>query len=240
MSELSTTDSFLGNDPLANVLVTTITPEDLDESGEFQGTEEDDFIRVAETPLSVPFTIFGLEGDDTLNGWIDHDTLYANEGNDSLLGLNGDDLLLGNLGNDHLDGGNGDDAVYGGQGDDTVIGDGGDDIVAGDAGVDILFGGVGNDLFVLGDRGLENADFINDFNPSGDVVFVNNVAILDELGLIATSGEIAQRLFPSVNRTIGDGTLIQVRVTGETVGFIENVLPEFLFPLNFRFPPLNL
>ncbi|MBK4738005.1 calcium-binding protein, partial [Noviherbaspirillum pedocola] len=73
--------------------------------------------------------IYGLAGDDYLNGGayadlIDggdgNDTLYGKAGDDTLIGGAGNDLIYGDDGNDSIDPGTGNDIVYGGDGADTI------------------------------------------------------------------------------------------------------------------------
>jgi Ca2+-binding RTX toxin-like protein len=82
-------------------------------------------------------TLYGNDGDDTLNGSTLNDTLYGGNGNDTLYGNAGNDTLFAGSGVDVLYGGDGNDIldlktgntdttlagdkVYGGAGDDKVI-----------------------------------------------------------------------------------------------------------------------
>ena len=74
------------------------------------GTEEkDSYMR----PVFVDNnTMYGLGGDDSLNGSAGADILYGGEGNDTLNGNGGDDYLEGGAGNDRLNGGAGNDTYY--------------------------------------------------------------------------------------------------------------------------------
>ncbi len=56
--------------------------------------------------------IFGLNGNDALNGSLKADRIDSGKGNDSLYGGNGDDTLDGGTGNDVMDGGSGNDTYY--------------------------------------------------------------------------------------------------------------------------------
>ncbi len=63
----------------------------------------------------------GTNGNDTLQGTAEVDTLNGLAGNDSLVGLGNLDLLLGGDGEDTLDGGTEGDLLYGGAGDDLYV-----------------------------------------------------------------------------------------------------------------------
>lgn len=86
-------------------------------------------------------TIFGGNGDDTLNG---------RGGNDKLVGGAGNDQLYGKGGNDILDGAEHNDTLYGGAGDDTylfAIGYGSDSIIDSEGINTIAFGeGISSDM----------------------------------------------------------------------------------------------
>lgn len=74
-------------------------------------------------------TIFGTNGNDTLNG--DH-----NDG-DTIDGLAGDDLITALAGPDFLYGGDGNDTIFGAAGDDQINGGSGNDFLDGGAGFDM-------------------------------------------------------------------------------------------------------
>ena len=82
--------------------------------------------------------IFGLNGNDTLNGLAGDDRLYGGAGIDTLNGGDGNDYLEGGAGADTLNGGAGTDVLAGGIGNDTYVVDAGDTIVE--------LAGEGNDL----------------------------------------------------------------------------------------------
>jgi Ca2+-binding RTX toxin-like protein len=109
---------------------------------------------------SIPTSIFGQDGDDTLVGGgaadtifggIDNDSLYGGEANDSVFGGDGNDIVMGGVGADSLFGGNDDDIVgaYGATnleaGDDYLEGDGGNDSVNGGGNDDDVWGDSPND-----------------------------------------------------------------------------------------------
>jgi len=64
-------------------------------------------------------TLTGNGNNNTLNGGNGNDTLYGVSGNDSLTGAAGNDALYGGAGNDSSTGGAGNDALVGGLGNDT-------------------------------------------------------------------------------------------------------------------------
>jgi len=69
---------------------------------------------------SVPTTMAGLGGADTLVGDAGSDSLRGGAGNDLAQGGDGDDAVLGGLGDDALWGGLGHDRIFGGYGDDDI------------------------------------------------------------------------------------------------------------------------
>jgi Ca2+-binding RTX toxin-like protein len=105
--------------------------------------------------------IYGDEGANTLDGYLDDDRLYGRGGDDRLIGGLGHDRLYGGEGGDYLDGGvardhlygeAGNDVLVGGQGVDRLYGGDGDDVLRGGSGNDYLYGGTGADTFLF-DRG---------------------------------------------------------------------------------------
>jgi Ca2+-binding RTX toxin-like protein len=98
--------------------------------------------------ITIPVTMNGNDGVDTLTGGTAGDTL--NGGNKS-------DVLSGNGGNDTIDTGNDNDtSVDGGTGDDTLIGGGGADSLNGGDGNDRLDGGDKDDV-LDGGNGIDRA-----------------------------------------------------------------------------------
>ncbi len=81
--------------------------------------------------------IFGLGGNDWIEGRLANDNLWGGDGNDSLFGGAGNDMLNGGAGNDLLDGGSGNDAMTGGAGNDVYRVD-----AAGDTVVEAAGGGI--------------------------------------------------------------------------------------------------
>ena len=95
---------------------------------------------------SLPCTIVGTPGSDTINGTAGDDVICGLGGNDTINGRGGDDRLLGGPGSDVLLGGAGDDEIDGGTGTDRLAGGAGDDrLLALDGSADSLDGGAGSD-----------------------------------------------------------------------------------------------
>lgn len=89
----------------------------------------DDEVSVARQ-ISIPVTMRGGPGNDTLSGGSGSDKLIGGGGEDTLNGGNGDDVLYGGPGDDRLSGGPGADMLRGGPGEDTLAGGpGGDQLV---------------------------------------------------------------------------------------------------------------
>jgi Ca2+-binding RTX toxin-like protein len=65
--------------------------------------------------------LYGLDGNDTLNGGDSKDKIFGNDGNDSLLGGQGNDIFYGGAGNDTLEGGSGSDIYIIDSRSDTII-----------------------------------------------------------------------------------------------------------------------
>lgn len=81
------------------------------------------------------------------------DAIFGLNGNDTLNGLAGDDRLYGGAGNDTLNGGDGNDYLEGNSGDDTLNGGAGNDVLDGGSGNNGLRGGAGNDTYVVNSNG---------------------------------------------------------------------------------------
>ncbi|WP_172127634.1 calcium-binding protein [Campylobacter sp. RM16192] len=90
-------------------------------------------------------------GDDTIVGTNEEDTLDGKEGNDTITGLNKNDTFIGGSGNDKL---------YGNSGNDTLIGG---------TGSDYLEGGGDNDTYIY-NKG-DGSDKINDTSGNDKIKF---------------------------------------------------------------------
>lgn len=157
---------------------------------------------------NIPDTLSGTVGDDVINGWdaanippnegpaTDRDWLYGLGGNDSLNGGGGSDFLIGGGGVDTLNGGEGSDWVLysdstsslqidlanqwswdgtsmdflnsienaiGGAGNDLIVGDSGDNSLGGGpGGVDFIDGGLGWDTVIYrGSTSPVTVDLVN-------------------------------------------------------------------------------
>lgn len=97
---------------------------------EVNGGAGDDSVAVS-SAVSLPVTMRGGPGDDTLVGGNGSDKLVGGEGDDKIAGRGGDDLIFGGPGADELRGGAGDDVLRGGP-------------------LDTFFGGSGRNTLIRG------------------------------------------------------------------------------------------
>ena len=84
-----------------------------------------DTVSITETvagEFTLPVTLTGGNGKDSLTGGSGADTLDGGNGNDTLFGLAGNDTLRGGNGKDTIDAGDGDDTLDGGRGKDMLTG----------------------------------------------------------------------------------------------------------------------
>ena len=111
-----------------------------------EGSEAKDSVSIfssSDVPDSIPITIRGRGGDDTMKDAYDSQagrTFDGGAGADEITAYAGNDVLDGGDGNDKLDGGEGDDQLRGGNGDDVLSGD-----LYKSPGADLLDGGPGTD-----------------------------------------------------------------------------------------------
>ncbi len=87
--------------------------------------------------MSTSLPVFGSEGNNSINGFDDRA--------DTIFGMGGNDRLDGRALSDLLDGGSGNDTLIGGDGEDLLRGGGGNDLLTGGADADTLDGGGGRD-----------------------------------------------------------------------------------------------
>ena len=84
------------------------------------GSDNPEYISVSNT-LSIPASIHGAGGNDTIFGGGGNDHVWGEDGNDSIAGRDGSDFLYGGNGNDTIDGSNGTDTGDGGLGSNAFI-----------------------------------------------------------------------------------------------------------------------
>ncbi len=116
-----------------------------------------DIVNVGDDlPATIPVTIDGGAGDDTLRGapfGEIRETILGGPGNDKITGGAGDDVIRGGDGDDELEGQAGNDQLYGDGGNDKLRGDGYRDQFA-----DVIDGGAGYDQ-TDGDWMVESGKF---------------------------------------------------------------------------------
>ncbi|MGH9953345.1 MAG: calcium-binding protein [Nitrososphaeraceae archaeon] len=143
------------------------------------GTEDDDAIigcSHLDAHCSQGSFLFGLEGDDSLQGSTADDWIFGDEGNDEITGADGNDKLFGGDGRDVLQGGFGSDFLYGGPGNDELYSGPGDDKLVGGKGADYFDCGDGYDTIIdfeplKGDTKAENCEIALTHNPK-DIEFL--------------------------------------------------------------------
>ncbi len=101
----------------------------------------DDQLDAVGLGLTLALEATGGQGNDTITGGSQSDTLLGGAGNDVLDGGPGNDLIFAGGGRDIVSGGSGDDRIDGRSGNDSLSGDGGDDTIRGGAGRDTIEGG---------------------------------------------------------------------------------------------------
>jgi Ca2+-binding RTX toxin-like protein len=158
------------------------------------GTDEDDVIigcSHLDAQCSQGSFLFGLEGDDSLQGSTADDWIFGGEGNDEITGADGNDKLFGGSGKDVLQGGFGGDFLYGGPGNDELYSGPGDDVLIGDKGSDYFDCGDGYDTIVdfepqNGDTKAENCEITLSHNPN-DIEFLCDSGSLASTMITTTS-----------------------------------------------------
>jgi len=129
------------------------------------------------TPTPSSYTLYGTDSANTLYADSTHDSvLYGLGGNDKLNGGNGNDTLYGGTGSDLLHGGGGNDVLDGGTGSDQLYGDAGNDLLIGSTGkgTTAMAGGTGADTFGVSD--IHNYVKVADFSVGqGDKLDLSNL-----------------------------------------------------------------
>ncbi|MGB3403743.1 MAG: hypothetical protein WBA77_13725 [Microcoleaceae cyanobacterium] len=173
--------------------------------------------------------ILGDRGGDRLFGGEDNDSLLGGLENDQLRGDGGDDVLRGEENDDFLSGSEGDDFLFGGMGNDRLLGDQGNDQLYGEQGSDTLVGGEGNDRFILepgtGGNSLETANFIFDFTPGEDLIFLLGNIAFEDLELIADPRNSRNTVIAQPN---GEFFLILQNIAPETISSSDFFVPGIL------------
>lgn len=107
---------------------------------------EDPYELVCDAPSIAGFEVNAGGGEDRIHVAASVTvplTMRGGAGDDTLIGGSASDKLIGGRGNDRLVGGRGDDQLYGGPGDDVLVGGPGNDLLSGGGGRDRLLAGPG-------------------------------------------------------------------------------------------------
>jgi hypothetical protein len=141
----------------------------------------DDSVRIDESNGVFADTI-----PTTLDGGNGNDTLVGGAGAETLLGGNGDDNLVGG-GAGTLSGDNGDDTLAGGPGAETLLGGNGNDTIDGNKGNDVAEMGNGDDTFVW-DPG-DGSDTVEGQNGTDTMAF-NGANAAEHVDLTANGNRL--------------------------------------------------
>ncbi|MDP7274826.1 MAG: peptidylprolyl isomerase [Planctomycetaceae bacterium] len=147
ISSTASSETVDFQNPTGSLIVRTgggndvVTASDLDPFGSpalsIDGEAGDDSVDAS--ALTVPITLSGGSGDDSLTGGSQDDKLNGQSGDDVLQGSAGADWLFGGAGKDQLDGDSGNDRLWGqGYSEDVLISSSGADSLSGGEGVDRL------------------------------------------------------------------------------------------------------
>ena len=189
----------------------------------------DDSIRIDESngtfTDTIPTTLDGGEGNDSLTGGAGASTLSGGSGDDQLIGGAGAERLNGGDGTDRIDGNRGSDVAFMGDGDDTFVWDPGDgsDTIEGQDGRDtMLFNGANvAEKFDLSANGSRLRFFRDVGNITMDTAGVERVDVAALGGAdSATVGDLGGTDVDEVNADLaasgsgGDGAADTVDVEG--------------------------
>jgi len=206
------------------------------------GTEEDDVIigcSHLEPQCSQGNFLFGLEGDDSLQGSTAADWIFGDAGNDELTGADGNDKLFGGSGKDILQGGFGGDFLYGGPGNDELYAGPGDDVLIGGKGSDYFDCGDGYDTIIdfepqNGDTKAENCEVTLSHNPN-EIEFLCDSGNLTSTTITSTTTSLTNSTISmNNNNTIAGNSVLNMRsdVSGVTCSALEQDESISLFPLS--------
>jgi hypothetical protein len=184
------------------------------------GTEEDDVIvgcSHLDAQCSQGSFLFGLEGDDSLQGSTADDLIFGDEGDDEITGADGNDKLFGGSGKDILQGGFGSDFLYGGPGNDELYSGPGDDVLIGGKGSDYFDCGDGYDTIIdfepqNGDSNAENCEITLTHNPNDIEFLCDSDTLTSTTSTITTTttNTLTNSTISMNNNTIRGGSMLDM------------------------------
>jgi len=167
--KVTATDKDSGISQAVTKSITLAEPQLPEGDVEFEGTDENDHIRLRYNRKTGMVRVFlngeladefevtgtihldGGDGDDRIRvgRWVKSSTIInGGDGDDVIIGGMRQDVIMGGDGDDILRGRGRADVLVGGDGDDKLIGDHGRDVIIGGAGADELHGGLRGDLMI--------------------------------------------------------------------------------------------
>lgn len=215
------------------------SPEQLCTDGRtlYMGTPLDERIKKSiynsDGTTDPRYLIFGLAGNDTIDGANNDDQIIgglgqeridAKQGNDAVWGLEDADTIFTREGDDYADGGAGNDRIYTHQGNDTLVGGLGDNSLSGGSGIDLFIsqytrGSGDRDVIYNMDEVGEKliVEGIDDLNY--EINFNQNLVLVDRFGQdVAKIMNLAQ-----TQRSNTPEWGSRIRLQGNTVEVIERV-----------------
>ncbi len=170
-----------------------------------------------QTSVTIPTTLLGDIGNDTLAASNSNTSLNGGAGDDSLTGGDGNDILAGDAGNDVIVTGAGNHTVSGGLGDDNITAGDGNDVLNGDAGNDIIVAGNGNNTL--------NGAAGNDSLTGG----TGTDSLTGGLGNDTMSGGSGIDTLNYADHTVKQGIIISLngQTTGGMVGETDSLAGDF-------------
>ena len=171
--------------------------------------------------------IYGLAGNDVLQGGSGSDSIYGGDGDDVVEGHGGNDFLWGDTagvsfstGNDTLRGGPGNDSLWGddqiNNGNDILEGGDGSDFMVGHGGNDSLRDGVGSNTIYAGE-GIDSVELYGTSNMDSIIVNAGSVTINGG----TTTYYDAESLAVDAGAGIDEGTETAVNPLAYTVANLE-------------------